>query len=247
MKVSHKQRARWALVASAVAGAAGVIGVMFLRPRWFMPWVQRNTDDEVLFHVNTSEKVVALTIDDGPHHNITPQALDFLARHHVRATFFLLGSQVIGHEEIVSRIVWEGHEVGNHMMVDERSVLLSSTEFELQLRETDRILRRYAPVKWFRPGSGIYTKQMLAQIQRNGYRCVLGSVYPYDARLPQQFDRTDLLASYAVANTVPGSIIVLHDGRDDRFRLLELLESIVPALKEQGYRFLTLSEIARLE
>jgi peptidoglycan/xylan/chitin deacetylase (PgdA/CDA1 family) len=82
----------------------------------------------VLFHVDTRERVVALTLDDGPHPATTGPVLDVLARHRCRATFFLLGEASERHPELVRRIVEQGHELGNHTWVAERSASLGAGE-----------------------------------------------------------------------------------------------------------------------
>ncbi len=138
---------------------------------------------DVLYFVKTEEKVIALTIDDGPHSQLTPKILDVLSKHQVSATFFLIGGRVQGNEEIVRRIVSEGHEIGNHHMHDRPSIQLSEAEFERDLLKADIILKRFAPVKWFRPASGWFNKRMLQQLEKHNYKCALGSVYPYDANI----------------------------------------------------------------
>ena len=247
MKLGHKKTLVITLLTGMLVGAVSVVGLLLNRPRWFMPIVQRATHRDVLFHVETQKKVIALTIDDGPHATITPQILDILKENGVRATFFVIGMNVLGNEHLIDRMVFEGHEIGNHMLVDDRSINLSPAEFERQLRQTDRILRQFSRPTWFRPGSGFYTSQMVEQIKENGYRLVVGSVYPYDAQVPAPLDATDFLSNHVLANTVPGSIIVLHDGQDDRGRVVAILERILPLRKDQGYTFLTVSELAAEE
>ena len=73
----------------------------------------------------TDEPVVGLTLDDGPHPELTDAILDVLVKHEAQATFFLIGDRVVGNERVVRRIVDEGHEVGDHLMHDEPSIRLS--------------------------------------------------------------------------------------------------------------------------
>src|SRR4029450_7603216 len=77
----------------------------------------------------TDEPVVALTFDDGPHPELTDGVLDVLARHDARRPFFAIGARVAGNEQVVKRIVAEGHELGDHLMHDEPSILLSRRRF----------------------------------------------------------------------------------------------------------------------
>ena len=103
---------------------------------------------------STDEPVVGLTFDDGPHPELTDDILDVLARHEAQATFFLIGDRVVGNEGVVTRIVEEGHEVGDHLMRDEASILLSRSRFREDLTQARDLLAEYQEVRWWRPGSG---------------------------------------------------------------------------------------------
>jgi peptidoglycan-N-acetylglucosamine deacetylase len=216
-------------------------GISFFKARLFSRIVEHNTSDEVLFHVDTREKVVALTIDDGPYAELTPEILNALAEYGVKATFFIIGGQVPGNEALLQRIVAEGHELGNHLMSDRRSISLEPEEFVRQLGQAHARIASFGPVRWFRPGSGFYNTRMLEQIRPFNYRAVVGSVYPYDA----QFHSVEFATGYILGNTQPGSIIVLHDGCCDRKGTVDILRRILPALQKRGYRFATLSDLTQ--
>ena len=237
-----KLNRRLFLLAGLSGTFAATVG-FFFKGRFFSRLLEQNTSDEVLFHVDTRQKVVALTIDDAPHADLTPQILDVLADYKIPATFFIIGNQVPGNEALMRRIVAEGHELGNHLMTDERSIALSPEEFEQQLANTHRLITPFGPVRWFRPGSGWYSERMLAQIRPYQYRCVIGFVYPYDAHVHS----VEFASSYILGNTQPGSIIILHDGSLERQATPDILRWIVPALKKRGYRFATLSGLTALE
>lgn len=227
-----------------MAGLSALASVtFFFKSRLFSRLIEQNTSDEVLFHAHTREKVIALTIDDGPHTELTPQILDVLAEHGVLATFFIIGSRVPGNEALLKRIVAEGHELGNHLMSDRRSITLSAEEFERQLAAAHALIAPFGPVRWFRPGSGWYSTRMLAQIRPYNYRCVVGSIYPYDA----QFQAVEFAAGYILGNVQPGAIIVLHDGGSDRQGTVAILRRILPALQKRGYRFATLTDLTHHE
>lgn len=197
---------------------------------------------EVLYFAKTKEKIIALTIDDGPHSVVTPIILDVLSEHQVPATFFLIGERVTGKEEIVNRIIEEGHEIGNHHMRDTPSIKLSEQDFERQLLQAHAILSKFSEVKWFRPGSGWFNQRMLTQLKKHDYQCVLGSVYPYDATIPF----VEFLSSHILRNIFPGSIIILHDGSLKRQRTAVVLKRIIPELKQKGYRFVTLTQLVEV-
>jgi len=117
---------------------------------------------QVLYRVETQAKAVALTIDDGPDAATTPEILRVLERNGAHATFFIITSRVPGNEDLLRRMVAEGHELGNHLLRDEPSLKLPPEEFERQLVKSDEMLSEFATRRWFRPGAGWYDARMLA-------------------------------------------------------------------------------------
>ncbi|HYN88501.1 MAG TPA: polysaccharide deacetylase family protein, partial [Ardenticatenaceae bacterium] len=160
-------------------GVASVVAATLLRPSVVVRWLSRRIPD-VLFQQPNAGPLVALTLDDSPHAASTPRILDLLAAHDARATFFIIGEHVAGNEEIVRRLVAEGHEVGNHMLSDTSSARLPAAELERQLRQTHEVLAPFGPVRWFRPGHTWFNRRMLDQIDAQGYRCAMASTYAFE-------------------------------------------------------------------
>jgi peptidoglycan/xylan/chitin deacetylase (PgdA/CDA1 family) len=183
---------------------------------------------------------VALTFDDGPDAATTPPILDELRRHGARATFFLITDRVKGREQLVQRIVAEGHEIGNHFTQDRPSIRLGADEFSKDLEAAHRVLAPYGAVRWARPGSGWYSRSMVATMARKGYRCALGSVYPYDATIPWP----SYASWYTRRNARAGAILILHDGAARGRRTARVLRDVLPWLQRRGFRMITLSELA---
>lgn len=181
---------------------------------------------------------MALTLDDGPD-SLTPAILDELRRHSAHATFFLLSSRIPEHEAGVQRIVREGHELGNHGTRDRAAIRMPPEEFARDLAEAKRVLGKFGGVRWARPGSGWYSRMMVAEMGRAGHRCALGSVYPFDGVIPSAW----LSRRHILANVRPGSIIVLHEGGARSRRTLTVLRTVLPQLRDRGYRVVTLSEL----
>jgi peptidoglycan/xylan/chitin deacetylase (PgdA/CDA1 family) len=169
--------------------------------------------------------------------------LDELRRHSARATFFLIAGRVPGREAVVRSIVAEGHEIGNHGRYDRSAIRLGPEEFVTDLRAAGQVLSGYAPVRWARPASGWYSATMVAAIRRNGYRCALGSVYPFDATVPS----AAIATRHILGNVRPGAIVILHDGDGRGRRTVRVLREVLPELRQQGYRVVTLSELAAVD
>ncbi len=214
---------------------------LWLQPEWLIARLQRKSP-EVVYSVQTAERVVALTIDDGPDATGSPDILEILDQYNAQATFFVITDHIPGNEAIVEKMIADGHELGNHLTSDQRSINLSEQEFESQLLAADAILAQYDDVLWMRPGSGFYNEAMLATIKEYGYQCVLGSVYPYDPQIGFSW----FSAYYVLWKTEPGSIIVLHDYDRRGQRTAEALKIILPELAARGYRVVTLSELVTI-
>lgn len=197
---------------------------------------------DVLYFVTLKEKVVALTIDDAPHAMVTPLLLDVLREHAAHATFFVIGDHAPGNLQILERAKQEGHELGNHLAHEYPTVFLPSTQFEKELAEVNGLISPFPQTKWFRPGSGWYNRRILDHAKAQGYRCALGSVYPFDTTIRNQW----AISMYIKNQIFPGAIIIIHDGKPDRVRSAAVLKKVLPALKAAGYRIVTLSELVEV-
>ncbi|KAL8950132.1 MAG: hypothetical protein Q9222_003809 [Ikaeria aurantiellina] len=204
---------------------------------------------DVLFHVpNIGSKVVALTIDDAPS-EYTDEILQVLLEHGAKATFFIIGSQVKGRDEVLRKLVEEGMELGNHAMFDEASRSLSSETLVQQIQAAEGMINdTYAavgqskskPPKYFRPGSGFFTERIRDVVYSLGYRLVLGSIYPHDAQTP--FWR--LNAWHILSKLKPGGIVICHDRRK---WTAPMLRRVLPEMKRRGYRIVSLSGLIEAE
>ena len=222
----------------AGAAVAGVFAVLLTAPDWMVDELARRHPG-CLYRVPTQQRLLALTFDDGPDRETTPRILAELRRHGARATFFLITGQVPGREHVVRAMVREGHEVGNHFTRDRPSIQLEPSEFKTDLLQAHSTLAPFAQPRWARPGSGWYSQEMIRVMQQNGYRCVLGSVYPFDATIPS----VAWTADYVLRNARPGAIVVLHDGGARGRRTERVLARILPELRRRGYRLVSLSEL----
>lgn len=226
----------WLLGSVATLILLGI--ALWTAPRWLAPRIAARSP-RCLYLVPTRERLVALTIDDGPDAAHTRDILDVLRAQDAHATLFLISSHVHGKEALVAAAVAEGHELGNHLTRDEPSNRLRPDAFAAAIREAGRVLGRFGKVRWLRPGSGWYNDVILDTIEREGYRCALGSIYPLDAH----HTSARLSAAYVLANVRPGAVIILHDGGDRGRRTVEVLHRVLPVLRTRGYKVVSLSEL----
>jgi peptidoglycan/xylan/chitin deacetylase (PgdA/CDA1 family) len=225
----------------AAGGILVIAGSVFwASPGWFFKLLNR-LHPGCLYEVPTESPLVTLTIDDGPDSVSTPRILDQLRQYDARATFFLITDRIPGQVRLVKRVVKEGHELGNHFTRDRPSIWMDGQTFEADLLQAHEALEQWAKPRWARPGSGWYTQEMLEVMRRHGYRCALGSVYPFDVLIPS----VSWASSYILRNVRPGAIIILHDGGKRGLRTARTLTRVLPELRRRGYRVVTLSEAAR--
>jgi peptidoglycan/xylan/chitin deacetylase (PgdA/CDA1 family) len=228
--------AGWSIVGVATAGAGALLTGP---PGGLLDWLAARYPG-CLYRVATQNPAVALTLDDGPDPITTPLIAAELQRHGAHATFFLIAERVPGSEQLVDQLVAAGHELGNHFTRDRASIRLGAAAFARDLEEAHRVLAHHGPVHWARPGSGWYSQTMIATMERRGYRCALGSVYPYDAMIPSvAFSRWHILR-----NVRPGAVVILHDGGARGRRTVRVLRTVLSELQRRGFRVVTLSELA---
>jgi len=236
--MSKRGRKLGLAIAGLAAGGAGA--ALWAPPNWLIDSLARFRPG-CLYRVNLQVPLIALTIDDGPDPTGTPLILAQLQRHQARATFFLISGRVAGREPLVHELVRAGHELGNHLTRDEPSIRLHPAEFERALLEAHDILAPFGPVTWVRPGSGWYSRAMIAILRRHQYHCALGSVYPFDAAVPS----AAFVARYVLRNVRPGAVVILHDGARRGVRTARVLQEVLPELRRRGYQVVTLSELVR--
>lgn len=215
-------------------------------PRLLIRYFQHRWPD-VLWEASLAakhEKLIALTIDDAPS-EYTEDILRILKDNDAHATMFAIGGQVPGREEVLRDIVAAGNELGNHAMHDEAARELDLGVLEEQIEKVQGLIRTAYKAagrgegpehQYFRPGSGLFSTQMRALVDRLGYRLVLGSIYPHDPQIPYW----TLNAWHILSMARPGGIIVCHDRRS---WTIPMLRRVLPELKRRGYRIVTISDL----
>jgi peptidoglycan/xylan/chitin deacetylase (PgdA/CDA1 family) len=207
---------------------------------------------EVIFCGDGRRRELALTIDDGPSPESFGQAptgsmalLALLRELELPATLFVISGHLAqGPPDFLPQALADGHGIGHHMDRDSPSACLGPTRFRQAFDQAaDQLGRAAAPhrlaLRWFRPGGGWFRASMLASLNERGYRLVLGSIFPWDTVHPP----VGWMRWFVLHNAHPGAILVLHDRPDTLPATLALLRQVVPALRQRGYRFVTLERL----
>ncbi len=158
---------------------------------------------------------VALTFDDGPNPDATPQILTILEQAHVQATFFVVGRCAQAYPDLIARMVRDGDAVENHSWGHEKTVLELPRAFRRSLQRTARAIEAAGapPPRYFRPPYGAYATWTVKQAQSLGERVVRWSVpLSGDWRQPG----TDIIVQRSLAGVKSGGIVVLHDGDEGK-------------------------------
>lgn len=179
------------------------------------------------------KRALYLTFDDGPHPQHTQPLLELLAAHDARATFFLIGEQIQRHAPLVRRIVDAGHALGNHSWSHPRFETLPLRQQLDEIERTDLMLSSFdgRTRHDFRPPRGVLPRPMLMDCIRRGRRIAYWS---YDSLDYSRRPATELVELARRHPVRAGDIILMHD---DSIISLELLETMLPVWKAQGFAF----------
>lgn len=191
-----------------------------------------------------SEKVVALTFDDGPHAVFTPRLLDTLRDRDIKATFFMVGRNVKAYPHIVRRMVEEGHEVANHSWSHPLLTSLGNESLESQMRRThDAIVAACGRVPiLYRPPYGQVRMSQRKRIRDTfGYAAILWDVDPLDWQSPRQVKKVH---DRVLSMSKTGSIILCHDIHETT---VDAMPALLDEMKQQGFKFVTVSQLIQYE
>lgn len=203
-------------------------------------------EDRLISKVTTKEKVLAITFDDGPHPTYTPEILDILDKYKVKATFFMIGSQMDKQPDIVKEVIKRGHVVGNHTYHHYGDLKNQKKEVVLaELKLWDQTMEKIGGPKTnlFRPPRGYIGGAVLLAAEENGDSTILWTICGDNRSTPTP----EMMAKRVEENIGPGGIILLHDGVSKaRWKDVKASELIIESLTAQGYRFVTVPELIDL-
>src|SRR5215510_13529880 len=164
---------------------------------------------EIIPRINTRQKVVALTFDDGPTPGVTEEVLSILNEAGVKATFFVIGSELEQNLEEGRKIVAAGHELGNHTYSHKRMVLKTPSFIESEIERTDQLIRQagYQSTIYFRPPYGKKLILLPYFLARTSRKTITWDVEPDS--YPEIAADSNKIVAHVMEKTRPGSIILL--------------------------------------
>jgi peptidoglycan-N-acetylglucosamine deacetylase len=211
----------------------------------------------VIRRVGLEPHKVALTFDDGPDPQWTPEILDILKEKKVPACFFIIGANAEAHPDLVERMIDEGHEVGNHTFTHPNLADTSVEADKIELNATQRLFEALTgrSMRLFRPpylGDAEPASEdeiVPVQVAQDlGYIVVGVHVDPLDWQVPTA---NEMMQRIVTATTLPnpefrGNIIMMHDSGGDRSQTVSILPRLIDEMRARGYRFVPVSELAGL-
>jgi peptidoglycan/xylan/chitin deacetylase (PgdA/CDA1 family) len=238
MILKSRRARKWTIVVASVlvvvvAGAFVLLQVADSRTfQFFGTLVNR---------VDTTEKVVALTFDDGPDPAGTQAILDTLKSRQVPATFFLIGHDIAAHPDLARDLAAAGHELGNHSFSHDHMIGVTPAWVADEIEATDALIRAagYTGDILFRPP---YGKKLLAlphYLASHDRTTITWDVEPDSEGTPD----TATVTSATLGQVRPGSIVVLHAMYRAREQTRQAIGPIIDGLKQRGYRFVTVSQL----
>lgn len=197
--------------------------------------------------VLTSERVVALTFDDGPDREFTPRVLDVLGQYGAKGTFFVVGRQAKRYPEIINRIVKDGHAIGNHTWDHPSLPVLSMAERRHQVEDCSEVVPHRTTL--LRPPYGHMDICSRAQLTFLGYKVIGWNVAAKD----WDGDDAETLAGRVMDGIRPGSIVLFHDAlymftdpkSTERTPTVEAVRLVLEQLCGK-YKFVTVPELLKL-
>lgn len=195
--------------------------------------------------VPVTEKVIALTFDDGPWPETTEQILATLKQENVKATFYMIGQPLISFPEIGKKVLAEGHAIANHTLhhwYHKMSPLVAQREIE----DTAKIIKEVLNVEtaYFRPPGGALNNGLVAYAQKHNQSVNMWSVDTGDSR-PKR-PTPEAMVQTVLAQATPGGIVLMHDGGGSHGNTAKAVPQIIAKLRAEGYKFVTIPELLEI-
>ncbi len=226
-----------------VAKKLGMIVKYDPEKRQTMITTNYDVKENEIYERESSEKLVALSFDDGPDYHYTPKILDILKEKGVPATFFVMGKHVKDYPGLTKRMVNEGHSLGNHTYTHPYLLNEWSGNVRSEIQKTQEVIEKTVGSKTdlFRPPYGAISKADKAYLNKVGLRNIIWSVdtLDYSGASAEQILET------VNGEITPGGIILQHNFQEGRLLdgTVKALPKIIDDLHEKGYKFVTVQTL----
>ena len=189
---------------------------------------------------NKDEKIIYITFDCGYEAGYTEQILDVLKENNVKASFFITGHYLNSAEDIVKRMIEEGHIVGNHTVNHKCLPKVSDKEIEEEIRKLDTALYQKFnyEMSYFRPPKGEFSERVVKKIKEMGYTTVMWSS-AYDDWDESKQNREEYGTKKILENLHNGCVLLLHSTSKDN---ANIFNNVIKEIKNQGYEIKNIDE-----
>ncbi len=205
------------------------------------PRILRQIFPKYTWCFSSNKKEIYLTFDDGPIPVVTEFVLNELKKHNAKGTFFCIGDNIKKHPAIFSRIIKEGHSIGNHTYnhlngwkTSKANYIKNTILCESIISNTIEKPQQLKSLKLFRPPYGKVKSNQAKQLLKRGYKIIMWSVLSGD--FDKLITKEECLYN-VVKNTKGGSIIVFHDSVKASDKLYYTLPKILEKFTKKGYEF----------
>jgi len=201
----------------------------------------------VITSVETSQKAVALTFDDGPDPEKTSLVLDVLNKHNAHATFFVIGNLAEKQPQLLQKMAVQGHEVANHSYSHKDFASNDTDYFKDEIDKTNALINETTSQKpvLFRPPGGYLSDKLVELIKKENLTIAYWT-WQQDSKDWKNGNSATSIANHIIKNIQPGQIILLHDGSSNGAQTALAVDILLDKLGKDGYRFITMSQLIKL-
>lgn len=208
------------------------------------PKVVKSLFPNYIWNIDTLQKDIYLTFDDGPTPEITQWTLDTLAKYNAKATFFCIGANIEKHPNIFLNIIKAGHSIGNHTQQHLKGWKTNTKAYLKDIEKAQKVVKskilnsQFKIQNLFRPPYGKITPKQGKALLEKGYNIIMWDVLSYD--WDKTVSKEDCLNN-VISKTQNGSIVVFHDSVKAFKNMQYVLPKVLKYYTEAGYRFKSLN------
>lgn len=224
----------WLVLPSSIYVGFLIYGSSVIQANFFAP---------AYCSAQTAEKIIALSFDDGPHSEYTPQVLALLAQYKATASFFVIGKNIQGNEKLLKQIQTDGHSIGNHSYTHAFFIDFKNVQgFKAELNQTAELVFNVIgkQIKLFRPPYGVTTPNLAKAAKLLDYQLIGWNIRSLDTTN----DTVDIITQRVQTQMKSGAIILFHDTSQ---KTIEVLEQTLNFAKDKGYKIVSIEQLLKIK